>query len=396
MTVGRVVVGGLGALDGSIEVVDELVGLVLLAEDLTEHGDLTLELLVEGLTLARLEVDDRGIGHEVRDRRVVLREPLTADDQVGLDGDDRFEVGLAVESDVDDRVVLHVRHGLRHERDGGGGEFDAPVGERLECAVIEGHDRRGRRRDLVRAGVVLDRDGCCRGFGLLRFRRAAGSAPGEGEEADESDARGGEGSGHGHGETPVLRDRCAHDGRRGDEQGSPSPVTFRLALLYERYEIRFLDRASRPGAALPQRHAECPRMAGTGLRARAADRCRPRRLRLPRLRRPHAPVLPRRPDRVRRRAASIPEPRVHPARVGRGLARRRVRRARRPGRRGPLGCDGTARFHDRRRRSRADRPSWPATPAPGCWSATRPPSPPSAASPRSSRQAPRHASWWRP
>ncbi|MBG9885507.1 hypothetical protein ABE10_02665, partial [Bacillus toyonensis] len=50
----RLLIGGLGAIDRLVEVGDELVGLLLLSEDLAEHGDLSTQLLVERLAVARV------------------------------------------------------------------------------------------------------------------------------------------------------------------------------------------------------------------------------------------------------------------------------------------------------------------------------------------------------
>src|SRR5699024_10283129 len=101
---------------------------------------------------------------------VVLREALAVDDQRRFGGDHGLEVGLAVVAQVDDRLVVLERVGRGHQRAGGGGERDTPVGEHLEGAVVRGHHGLGRDLHGLGAVVVLDLDGA----GGRRLRRGVG------------------------------------------------------------------------------------------------------------------------------------------------------------------------------------------------------------------------------
>ena len=175
-------VGLLHAGDLRVEVLAEPRGLGLLAEDLAEHVGLPLELGVERLALARVEVEEGCVRGELLELVLVLGEALAVDDEVGLGGDDRLEVGLAVGAEVDDVRVLRVLDRVGHEAHRGGGELDVPVGEGLEGPVVRRDDGARLLRHLLGAVVVLDRDGRARrGVGV---GRSAGGQ-GEGETADE-------------------------------------------------------------------------------------------------------------------------------------------------------------------------------------------------------------------
>ena len=97
-----------------------------------------------------------------------LGEALTVDDEVGLRFDDLLEVGFAVAAKVEDRIILSVLEVLAHQGDGAALEFDAPVAECLERAVVGGDDGFRRGGDGLLAVVVLDLD---RGAGVIGLRR---------------------------------------------------------------------------------------------------------------------------------------------------------------------------------------------------------------------------------
>ena len=198
---GGAVVGVLGALDRGVEVVDELLGFGLLAEDLAEVGDLTDKLLVEGLSVARLKVDERDVGGELLDLGVELGEALAGDDQVGLGGDQGLKVGLAVHAHVGDALAVKRGDGGGDELLGGGDQLDVPLLQHLEGAVVQGGRAGDGQVDLDHAVVCVDchrrglggARGVARGSGGLR---GGGGARGTGSQAEGSDGGdGGQGGG---------------------------------------------------------------------------------------------------------------------------------------------------------------------------------------------------------
>src|SRR5699024_8338318 len=182
---GAAVVGGAHALHGGVEVGAELLGLLLLAEDLAEHGDLALELVAEGPVVARVQLEDRGVGRVLHEVGVVRREARAVDDEGGLAGAHGREGGLAVVAQVDDRLVVPVGVGRGHQGARGGGGGHAPVREGLEGAVVGRDHGGGRDLDGLGAVVVLDLDGALGGAVVRRTGgvglAGGGAARGEGE-----------------------------------------------------------------------------------------------------------------------------------------------------------------------------------------------------------------------
>ena len=196
---GRAVVGLLRALDRGVEVVNQLLGLVLLAEDLAEVRDLADEFLIEGLPLARLEVDERDVGGQFLDLGVVLGEALTGDDQVGFGGDQGLEVGVAVHAHVGDVIAVVRGDGRGDQLLGGSDERHVPLREDLEGAVVEGCCAGDGQLDVDRAIVCLDRHG--RGLGGLGRGGCGGLRGGSGTRGagGEAECRDGGDGGQGRG-----------------------------------------------------------------------------------------------------------------------------------------------------------------------------------------------------
>ena len=76
------------ARDGGVEVVVQLLRLGLLAEDLAEDGDLALELGIQRLILARIQLDDGGIRNELDNVLVVAAEALAGHHKIRFCGHD--------------------------------------------------------------------------------------------------------------------------------------------------------------------------------------------------------------------------------------------------------------------------------------------------------------------
>ena len=81
---GLAVVSLLCAVQCIVEVVDQLLRVFLVSKNLAEVGDLTDELFVKRLAIARFEVDHRDAGVHFRNLRIKSSETLTGDDQIGV------------------------------------------------------------------------------------------------------------------------------------------------------------------------------------------------------------------------------------------------------------------------------------------------------------------------
>ena len=74
---GLTVVCLLCAIERIVEVIDQLLCVLLVSENLTEVGDLTIEFFVERLALTRFKVDQRNTGVHFCNLRIKSSETLT-------------------------------------------------------------------------------------------------------------------------------------------------------------------------------------------------------------------------------------------------------------------------------------------------------------------------------